>query len=171
MLNCLAAGVGSVVDQKVAMEHESEGDLGYAWLKTNFAGSGPFKIRDWRPNEAVVLERNDSYTGTKAPLARVIYEAATHCRPVIAYATGGIPEAIRHCETGWLAPRGDIQAWRTRLAAYLDQPEPSVGLAARALFEEIAAPTAYAAKVTDLYHQLLNPSSESRTQSAVALPC
>lgn len=56
VLNCLAAGVGSVVDQKVALEHESDGDLGYGWLKTNSAGSGPFKLRNWQPNESVILE-------------------------------------------------------------------------------------------------------------------
>ena len=31
------------------------------------------KIRDWRANEIIVLERNDNYWGTKAPLMRVIY--------------------------------------------------------------------------------------------------
>jgi peptide/nickel transport system substrate-binding protein len=56
VLNCLAAGVGSVVDQKVALEHETNGDLGYEWLKTNSAGSGPFSLRSWKPNESVSLE-------------------------------------------------------------------------------------------------------------------
>jgi peptide/nickel transport system substrate-binding protein len=56
VLNCLAAGVGSVVDQKVALEHETDGDLGYEWLKTNSAGSGPFVLRSWKPNESVTLE-------------------------------------------------------------------------------------------------------------------
>ena len=46
VLNCLAAGVGSVVDHKVALEHESNGDLGYEWLKTNSAGSGPFSLQE-----------------------------------------------------------------------------------------------------------------------------
>ena len=55
------------------MEHEANGDFGYEWLKTNYAGSGPFTIREWRANEAVVLERNPNYSGTAAPLARVIY--------------------------------------------------------------------------------------------------
>ncbi|MDJ1160113.1 ABC transporter substrate-binding protein [Chelatococcus sp. SYSU_G07232] len=73
VLYCLTATVASVVDKKLVMAHEKDGDLGNGWLKTNFAGSGPFKIREWRPNEAVVLERNDNYSGTKAPLARVIY--------------------------------------------------------------------------------------------------
>ena len=73
VLYCLTATVASVVDKKLAMEHETNGDFGYEWLKTHYAGSGPFVIRDWRANEAVVLERNDNYSGTKAPLARVIY--------------------------------------------------------------------------------------------------
>ena len=33
----------------------------------------PFKLREWRANEAVVLERNDNYYGDKPKLARVIY--------------------------------------------------------------------------------------------------
>jgi peptide/nickel transport system substrate-binding protein len=73
VLYCLTATVASVVDKKVALEHEADGDFGYEWLKTNYAGSGPFTIREWRANESVVLERNDNYSGTAAPLARVIY--------------------------------------------------------------------------------------------------
>jgi peptide/nickel transport system substrate-binding protein len=71
VLNCLAAGVGSVVDQKVAMEHEVDGDLGYGWLKTNSAGSGPFSLRSWKPNESVTLEAQNSRYGTPA-MERVI---------------------------------------------------------------------------------------------------
>ena len=72
VLNCLAAGVGSVVDHKVALEHESNGDLGYEWLKTNSAGSGPFTLRSWKPNESVILEAYaDSRFGAPA-MERVI---------------------------------------------------------------------------------------------------
>ncbi len=49
------------------------GDFGNAWLKTGYAGSGVYKLREWRANEAVVMERNDNYYGEKAKLARVIY--------------------------------------------------------------------------------------------------
>ena len=73
VLYCLTATVGFVVDKKVVMEHESNGDFGYEWLKTNYAGSGPFTIREWRANEAVVMERNDNYSGDAPPMARVIY--------------------------------------------------------------------------------------------------
>ncbi len=47
--------------------------MGYAWLKTSYAGSGPLKIREWRANELVTLERNDNYHGAKSKMARVIY--------------------------------------------------------------------------------------------------
>jgi len=54
-------------------EYKFDNDFGNEWLKTGFAGSGPFKLREWRANEVVVLERNDGYWGDKTPLARVIY--------------------------------------------------------------------------------------------------
>lgn len=73
VLNCLTATVAAVVDKKVVMEHVKDNDYGNAWLKTNFAGSGPYKVREWRANEVVVMERNDNYWGEKAKLARVIY--------------------------------------------------------------------------------------------------
>ena len=72
-----------MVDSKLVKEHVAavtpsdeykfDNDFGNGWLKTNYAGSGPFKMREWRANEAVVLERNDNYYGEKAKLARVIY--------------------------------------------------------------------------------------------------
>ncbi|OHV81315.1 ABC transporter substrate-binding protein [Ensifer sp. LCM 4579] len=83
VLNCLTATVASVVDKKLVLEHvksaepsdtyKYDNDFGNEWLKTGYAGSGPFKLREWRANEAVVLERNDNYYGEQAKLARVIY--------------------------------------------------------------------------------------------------
>ncbi|KQY15268.1 ABC transporter substrate-binding protein [Rhizobium sp. Root482] len=83
VLNCLTATVASVVDKKLVLEHvepvtpsdeyKYDNDFGNAWLKTGYAGSGAFKLREWRANEVVVLERNDNYHGEKAGLARVIY--------------------------------------------------------------------------------------------------
>lgn len=83
VLNCLTATVGAVLDKKLVLEHVApvtptdeykfDNDFGNAWLKTGYAGSGPFKVRDWRANEILVLERNDNYYGEKPTLARVIY--------------------------------------------------------------------------------------------------
>ena len=41
VLYCLTATVASVVDKKLAMANEKDGDFGYGWLKTRYAGSGP----------------------------------------------------------------------------------------------------------------------------------
>jgi peptide/nickel transport system substrate-binding protein len=71
--NCLTANIASVVDKKLVLGKETNGDLGAAWLKTGFAGSGPYKIREWRANEIVTLERNDNFHGAKAKIGRVIY--------------------------------------------------------------------------------------------------
>lgn len=68
----LSSVVGSVVDMKLAMEHEKDGDFGYAWLKTNTAGSGAFTVKSWKPNESVVLEVNPNYRGGTAPMKRVV---------------------------------------------------------------------------------------------------
>ena len=54
------------------MQNEKDGDMGYGWLKTKYAGSGPYVIRDWKANEVIVLERNPNFE-KPTPLARVIY--------------------------------------------------------------------------------------------------
>ncbi|SCW70610.1 peptide/nickel transport system substrate-binding protein [Rhizobium mongolense subsp. loessense] len=83
VLNCLTATVASVVDKKLVMDHikpmtpsaeyKYDNDFGNEWLKTGYAGSGAYKLREWRANEVVVLERNDNYYGDKPKLNRVIY--------------------------------------------------------------------------------------------------
>lgn len=73
VFNCLTANVAAIVDMKLVQSKEVNGDWGYGWLKTNYAGSGPLKLREWRANEIVALERNDNYYGAKPKLARVIY--------------------------------------------------------------------------------------------------
>lgn len=81
VLNCLTANIAAIVDKKLVQANEKNGDWGGAWLKTNYAGSGPMKLREWRANEIVALERNPNYWGAKSKLERVIYrhvkEAAT----------------------------------------------------------------------------------------------
>jgi peptide/nickel transport system substrate-binding protein len=80
--NILTAIVASVVDKKVAMEHEANGDMGYEWLKTHSAGSGAYELRSWEANDSIVLEADDDgYWGDDVALQRVfvrhVPEAAT----------------------------------------------------------------------------------------------
>jgi peptide/nickel transport system substrate-binding protein len=72
LLYCLTATISSVVDMKEVLAHEKDGDLGHAWLRTNYAGSGPFKLRQWKANEVLTLERNDGYWGAKPAMKRVV---------------------------------------------------------------------------------------------------
>jgi peptide/nickel transport system substrate-binding protein len=82
LLYCLTSGVGSVVDSKVVEEHATGGDYGYAWLKTNSAASGPFKLRSWKPNENWSADANPDYwqgapTGFKRVIVRHVPETGT----------------------------------------------------------------------------------------------
>ena len=69
---CLTAAVGSVVDSKLVKSHEKDGDFGNAWLKTNSAGSGAYKLRAWRANEQYALEANDNWYKAKPKTKRII---------------------------------------------------------------------------------------------------
>ncbi|NNF97743.1 MAG: ABC transporter substrate-binding protein [Desulfobacteraceae bacterium] len=76
--SCLAAGVASVVDAKVAQQHEQktdkypDGDRGLTWLSRNSAGSGPWILRKWEKNESVILDANPKHFMHPPKLKRVI---------------------------------------------------------------------------------------------------
>ncbi|HWK47474.1 MAG TPA: ABC transporter substrate-binding protein [Stellaceae bacterium] len=81
VLNLMSSVVGSVVEKKVALQHEEKGDFGNGWLKTHTAASGPFKLISWKPNESVTLEANPTYRlgapAVKRVIVRHIPEAAS----------------------------------------------------------------------------------------------
>lgn len=72
VLNCLTATIGGIVDKEVVMANEEDGDLGNAWLATNSAGSGPYKLQSWKPNDSVTLVSNPAYFGGAPAMERVI---------------------------------------------------------------------------------------------------
>lgn len=72
VLNCLTANVASVVDKELVMSHAEGDDLGNTWLTTNDAGSGPFTLGAWRPNEAVQLLAFDGHWKAAPRLKRII---------------------------------------------------------------------------------------------------
>jgi len=81
VLACLSAGVASVVEKSVVLAHAEEGDLGNLWLALHSAGSGPYRLRLWRPAERYTLDANPDYWDGAPKNARVIVrhikEAAT----------------------------------------------------------------------------------------------
>ncbi|SMO49016.1 ABC transporter substrate-binding protein [Paracoccus laeviglucosivorans] len=72
VLNCLASNVASVVDKETVIANAEGEDFGNAWLSTNDAGSGPYKLATWRPNEAVQFTANDEYWQGAPTMKRVI---------------------------------------------------------------------------------------------------
>ncbi len=114
--NCLTANIAAIVDKKLLVSKEASGDMGYGWLKTNFAGSGPMKVREWRANEMLALERNDNYWGEKAKLARVIYrhikESATQ-RLMLEKGDADIARNLTPQDLDALASNKDIKTTNT----------------------------------------------------------
>ncbi|PFH29578.1 MULTISPECIES: ABC transporter substrate-binding protein [Burkholderia] len=66
VLNVLGSWPASVVDKKLLLSHQQGNDFGNAWLKTNEAGSGAYKLVKWTPSDSIVLQRFDGY---RLPLA------------------------------------------------------------------------------------------------------
>ncbi len=76
-LYCLTSTAGSVVDMKEVMAHEKDGDMGHEWLRTAYAGSGPYMLKTWKPSETLILDANQNYWGDKPKLNRVIIRHIT----------------------------------------------------------------------------------------------
>lgn len=74
VLNCLTATIGGIVDMETAMANEVDGDMGNEWLRTNTAGSGPYKVVDWKPSESVLMDLNPNYHGEAPAMERVIVQ-------------------------------------------------------------------------------------------------
>lgn len=80
VLNVLAARPGAIVDQKLVLQNEQAGDLGNGWLMRNSAGSGPYKLKLYKPKEVVLLEANKQAANppkTGSVLIKSIAEPAT----------------------------------------------------------------------------------------------
>jgi peptide/nickel transport system substrate-binding protein len=73
LLYRLANGVASVVDSVEVQKHIANNDYGNEWLRTNTAGSGPFVLNRWSPNEIVLLEANANFWGDAPAMTRVVF--------------------------------------------------------------------------------------------------
>jgi peptide/nickel transport system substrate-binding protein len=65
-------GISSIVDSVEVQKHVANNDYGNEWLRTNAAGSGPYILRRWTPNETVILEANKDYWNQAPKMIRVI---------------------------------------------------------------------------------------------------
>jgi peptide/nickel transport system substrate-binding protein len=72
VLNVLASRPASVVDMETVMANEVDGDMGHAFLNANSAGTGPFKLRNFRPAEVLMLDANPDYFGGAPAMSQIL---------------------------------------------------------------------------------------------------
>jgi peptide/nickel transport system substrate-binding protein len=72
LLYRLSIVVASAVDSVEVQKHVVNDDYGNQWLRTNSAGSGPFTLSRWSPNEMVILDANPNYVAGPPKMRRVI---------------------------------------------------------------------------------------------------
>jgi len=91
-----------------------------------------------------------------APLS--VLEAAARAKAVIASDIGGLPEMVRHGETGLIFRAGDAAALRGAIERLLGDPEAAreMGRKARALVLVNNSPQAHYERLTELYQRALD---------------
>lgn len=84
-------------------------------------------------------------------------EAMACGRPVVGFDVGGIPDMIRHNETGLLVPRGDVEGLTLAIQKLIDQPQVTVALGykARAMVQAHFSFPANADAYRKLYERLI----------------
>jgi L-malate glycosyltransferase len=79
-------------------------------------------------------------------------EALASGVPVVATAVGGVPEVVRHGETGLLVPDGDLDGLTGAVLRLLDDPTLRAAMSARARADGVAR--FGAERVLDAYEQV-----------------
>lgn len=64
-----------------------------------------------------------AFPGFRESLGMVYLEAQAAGLPVVAFADGGVPEVVRHRQTGILTPPGDAQAYRKAITWMLEDKD------------------------------------------------
>lgn len=61
VLSVLAANIGGVLNAKEVKAHETNGDMGQAWLTDHSAGAGAYALKEWKRKTQIVLTVNKNY--------------------------------------------------------------------------------------------------------------
>lgn len=89
-----------------------------AGLTVEFTGRlEPSEVAARLSRSTVFCGPSVTYKGSQEGFGMVFLEAALHALPVIAYASGGIGEAVLNGRTGLLAAEGDVDGLAQRIAA------------------------------------------------------
>ena len=73
----LAVQALGIVNVPLAMQHETDGDLGKAWLSQNEAGSGCFMLKEYAANERIALSAVKDYWGGAPKIDEMIVQIIT----------------------------------------------------------------------------------------------
>lgn len=112
------------------------------------------ELRDWYAACTIMAFPTYHHEG----LGRVIVEAQAMETPVIAYATGGVAEAIEHGKTGYLLRTGDLAGLTRYLRELLHSPQQRTALGAegRTVAEQRFSLAALAARHEQFYAQVIS---------------
>jgi glycosyltransferase involved in cell wall biosynthesis len=140
----------------------------------------PIHLTGWHDSVASIMSElellvvpSPSYESTP----RVILEAFSAGTPVIAFASGGIPELFHHRETGFLVPVVTAEALAAAIRSATEDPHTlaSITIRARRKWEEEYTLTQYRRQVLDVMEEAVRPisnrnSSADRRTTAAATP-
>jgi glycosyltransferase involved in cell wall biosynthesis len=127
-VKCSIVFAGRVGTQEFLNELRNEASRAGLTDSTRFLGAVSVEaLRDWYAASSLVAFPTYHHEG----LPRVIIESQAMGTPVVAYATGGVPDAIVTGTTGLLVPTGDITGLTKRLCELLSSKELRLSIAAR----------------------------------------
>lgn len=136
------------------------------WLREHGVAHN-FIFTDFREDVARLTSAMDIFVLSThmEGLPLVILEAMAQARPVVATNVGGIPEAVRHEETGLLFAHADDCELASHLASLLDDERLArrMGLAGYELVKSDFSRERFASNVKNLYREMLG-LKESRVE-------
>lgn len=104
-----------------ALEQQAANSL----KRYRFLGAqSPEVVQNWMNRAAVFsVPSMTARSGDAEGFGMVFAEAQAMALPVVSFATGGVPEAVAHGETGFLAPEGDWETLAKYLLTMLQEPQ------------------------------------------------
>jgi glycosyltransferase involved in cell wall biosynthesis len=120
--------------------------------------NGKVKFLGWREDIDEIMPIFDMLVlpSLNEGMGRVLVEAMAAGKPVVASEVGGIPDLVRHGETGYLVPPADEKALADGIKKLLDDPERAkqMGLRGQEYCRQFSL-EAMIEKLDDLYSGLI----------------
>ncbi|MGD9046362.1 MAG: glycosyltransferase family 4 protein [Desulfobacterales bacterium] len=125
------------------------------------SGNGRVKFLGWRDdiNEIMPVFDMLALPSLNEGMGRVLVEAMAAGKPVVASNVGGIPDLVRHGETGYLVPPADEKALADGIKKLLDDPGNAweMGQRGKEYCQQFSL-EAMIQKLDDLYSDLIESS-------------